>query len=71
MKSGTKSKGVSVSKLFVGALVPSGSLDLTENDGHNDDLNDDGVGWIEPWFDLSRRLLHRKKSIQGAGMIQR
>ena len=44
MKSGTKSKGVSVSKLFVGALVPPGSLDLTENDGHNDDLNDDDDG---------------------------
>lgn len=39
-----------------------GSLDLTENDGHNDDLNDDdGVGWIERWFDPSRRLLRRKK----------
>ena len=38
-----------------------GSLDLTENDGHNDDLNDDdGVGWIERWFDPSRRLLRRK-----------
>jgi hypothetical protein len=44
---------------------------LTENDGHNDDLNDDdGVGWIERWFDPSRRLLRRKKSIKGAGMIQ-
>ena len=53
MKSGTKSKGVSVSKLFVGALVPPGSLDLTENDGHNHDLNDDGFGWMERWFDQS------------------
>ena len=42
MKSGTKIKGVSVYK----------HAGLTENDGHNDDLNDDdGVGWIEPWFD--------------------